>query len=163
MKIENDSFKEIKAHIEKVEQNVRQLAHAIVMRGSVHDDSKLRSPEKESFDEVTHALEGLTYGSEEYKANLAKLQPALKHHYEKNRHHPEHHERGVTDMTLVDIVEMFSDWSAATERHADGDILKSIKTNTARFELGEQLAQIFVNTAKYYKMGKGIRKEATDE
>lgn len=36
---------------------------------------------------------------------------------------------------------------AATERHADGDIMKSIEINKGRFELSEQLCNIMRNTA----------------
>lgn len=38
------------------------------------------------------------------------------------------------------------DWKAATERHADGDILKSLEINRVRFGISDQLAQILQNT-----------------
>jgi hypothetical protein len=53
-------------------------------------------------------------------------------------------------MDLYDIIEMFLDWKAATERHADGDILKSIEINKGRFKMSEQLYEIFLNTALRY-------------
>jgi hypothetical protein len=52
----------------------------------------------------------------------------------------------VDGMNLLDLVEMFCDWKAATMRHADGDISRSITQNTERFSLSPQLAQIFQNT-----------------
>ena len=51
-------------------------------------------------------------------------------------------------MDLVDVVEMFCDWTAATKRHNDGDIFRSIELNEKRFGLGEILASLFKNTAK---------------
>jgi hypothetical protein len=42
---------------------------------------------------------------------------------------------------------MFFDWKAATERHADGNIMQSIEINKGRFELSEQLCDIMRNTA----------------
>jgi hypothetical protein len=52
----------------------------------------------------------------------------LKHHYSHNRHHPEFFgEDGVDGMTLVDLIEMLADWKAATERHDDGDLAKSLE------------------------------------
>lgn len=54
----------------------------------------------------------------------------------------------VDGMTLLDLVEMFCDWKAATERHADGSIEKSIKHNKGRFNLTDQLASILNNTRK---------------
>jgi len=62
---------------------------------------------------------------------------------------------GIRGMTLVDLVEMFCDWCAATERHEDGDIGRSIDVNMGRFGYGEALASIFVNTAQEYNMGRG--------
>jgi hypothetical protein len=52
----------------------------------------------------------------------------LKHHYAYNRHHQEFFgEDGVDGMTLVDLIEMLPDWKAATERHDDGDLAKSLE------------------------------------
>jgi hypothetical protein len=50
-------------------------------------------------------------------------------------------------MNLIDLVEMLCDWKAASERHNDGNIKKSIEINTARFGLSWQLAKILENTA----------------
>jgi hypothetical protein len=60
----------------------------------------------------------------------------------------------MAGMTLVDLIEMFCDWCAATERHEDGDIGRSIDVNMKRFGYGETLASIFVNTAQLYGMGR---------
>lgn len=126
----------------------------LLERHAKHDLSKIKEPEKSVFDEVTPLLDKLTYGSDEYNKMLKKMKPALDHHYEHNRHHPEHYENGMKDMTLVDVVEMFCDWCAATDRHDDGDITKSIKHNAERFGYDEVLANIFANTAREYGMGK---------
>jgi hypothetical protein len=53
-------------------------------------------------------------------------------------------------MTLVDVVEMFCDWLASSQRHADGNILKSIDYNKDRFGMAEQLTTVLENTAKLY-------------
>jgi hypothetical protein len=116
-------------------------------RAVSHDDSKMESPELALFDEYTPKLAGCTYGSEEYQKFLVELKPALDHHYAVNRHHPEHFEEGVAGMNLVDVVEMFCDWFAASKRHDDGDIYKSINFNKDRFHLPVELVSIFHNTA----------------
>jgi hypothetical protein len=54
----------------------------------------------------------------------------------------------VDGMSLLDLVEMFCDWKAATERHADGSIEKSIQINKKRFELSDQLVSILEATRK---------------
>ncbi|WP_260858005.1 DUF5662 family protein [Bacillus sp. FJAT-22090] len=79
------------------------------------------------------------------------MQVALKHHYENNSHHPEYHQDGIRGMDLLDVVEMFCDWKAATMRHADGDINKSIEINKERFGYSDELAQIFKNSVKIFE------------
>lgn len=53
-------------------------------------------------------------------------------------------------MNLVDIVEMFLDWFAATKRHNNGNIRTSIEINKDRFNLSEDLAQVFINTIELF-------------
>jgi hypothetical protein len=145
---ENDCRQETSEHMTRVAHVLDLITQHLDQRANTHDDSKLESPELEHFTRVTGQLRGLTYGSEEYKAALRDLKPALDHHYENNSHHPEHFENGVSGMTLIDLVEMFADWWAATRRHADGDIRKSIEHNRKRFELDPQLRRILENTVE---------------
>ena len=149
-----DSRPETKAHIAEVSKAILDIVNALTQRALAHDKSKLILPERRGFDEFTPKLKGSTYGSEEYKEFLAALKPVLDHHYAENRHHPEHHKDGIRDMTLVDLVEMFCDWRAATLRHADGDIRKSIEINKGRFGYSEELASIFQNTARELWFGE---------
>ncbi len=51
-------------------------------------------------------------------------------------------------MSLVDLVEMLADWRAATERHDDGDMARSLKIQKERFGISDQLAQILENTVE---------------
>ena len=46
----------------------------------------------------------------------------------------------------LDILEMLCDWKAATLRHKDGDIRKSIEINQKRFGYSDELKRIFLNT-----------------
>jgi Family of unknown function (DUF5662) len=141
----NDTF----AHIRRVQQLLGGAAAELMHRADKHDLSKLRSPEKELFDEYTPKLKDSTYGSPEYQEFLKGLKPALDHHYANNSHHPEFFgEKGVNGMNLYDLLEMFLDWKAATERHANGDIFKSIEINKERFSISQQLCDIFKNTAE---------------
>ena len=54
-------------------------------------------------------------------------------------------------MNLIDMLEMICDWKAASERHADGDILKSIEINQKRFGYSDDLKNILINTAIFLK------------
>lgn len=134
-------------HIGRVNELMGVCATNVIERGAVHDQSKLISPEKESFDSLVPKLKEMAYGSPEYKAALAELKPALEHHYAANHHHPEHFKDGVAGMSLFDVLEMLMDWKAASERMKDGgNIARSIEINTERFGIAPQLAQILKNT-----------------
>lgn len=118
----------------------------LLRRATLHDESKLHSPEKELFDKYTPLLNTLAYGSPEYHESRAKLQVALDHHYAHNPHHPEHHADGINGMDLFDVVEMYCDWIAAGERTKDGSFTKSVEVNKGRFGMSDQLVKIFLNT-----------------
>jgi hypothetical protein len=62
-------------------------------------------------------------------------------------HHPEHYSNGIQGMSLLDVIEMLCDWKAATMRHADGDLSKSIEINQKRFGYSDELKSILINTA----------------
>lgn len=143
-----DSTVDTLKHIKRVSQLLTEAASELIKRANVHDNSKLESPEKEMYDELTPLLANSTYGSDEYKGFLRKLKPALDHHYKNNSHHPEHYPNGINGMDLFDIIEMFFDWKAAGERHNTGNIYKSIEINKDRFKMSPQLVDIFINTAE---------------
>jgi hypothetical protein len=171
--------KDTNEHINQVREFLMVVINNLSTRALIHDQSKLESPEIELFTEYTPKLKNTTYGSDEYKGFLEGLREALKHHYQKNSHHPEHYkkyvcngcfkefkkmpsrcdvcmysqfqeEADIKQMDLLDIVEMFCDWKAATLRHDDGDIYKSIDINQKRFRYSDDLAEIFRNTAKLF-------------
>lgn len=143
-----DSTQDTLDHIKKVQNYLLDVVLDLRQRSLFHDLSKLKSPEKEVFDAVTPKLKALTYGSDEYKAALVEMGDALKHHYAENSHHPEHFENGINGMTLLDVIEMLCDHKAASERHADGNLGKSLEINRVRFGISDQLMQILINTAR---------------
>jgi len=187
-----DSKPDTLKHIQTVQAFLLAFRLDLVTRAKNHDASKLESPEKEAYDILTPRLAGLTYGSDEYRASLREMKPAIQHHYAANSHHPEHYKfwvcpvcqtffrddevsvathlveeirlcplcckhgtimecslepaPGIYGFDLLDLVEMLCDWKAASLRHADGDILKSIEHNVERFNLEPQVASILRNT-----------------
>lgn len=147
---EYDSLKDTLAHADRVEELITELSEELRDRGMFHDQSKTEPPEKAVFDEYTPKLKHSTYGSDEYKGFLEAMGEGLAHHYAHNRHHPEHFENGIDDMTLVDLIEMLADWKAATERHDDGSLVRSLVIQQERFGISEQLAKILNNTAYAY-------------
>lgn len=133
-------------HIEMVRNIVDLIIVELMERARKHDQSKLKPPEVELFTEFTEKLRGMTYGSPEYEECRAAMGPALEHHYANNRHHPEHFKGGINDMNLVDLLEMLCDWKAASTRHNDGNLRRSIEVNGDRFGMSPQLVKIFENS-----------------
>jgi hypothetical protein len=143
-----DSSKDTLEHIRTVSKYLNKIIIELLYRAQNHDSTKLTSQEKEIFDIYTPKLKNSTYGSEEYKTFLKEMKVALDHHYDLNRHHPEYYQEGIDEMDLIDLVEMLCDWKSATERHADGDIEKSILINKERFDISDQLIKILQNTVR---------------
>lgn len=157
-----DSRPDTYGHIQTVQSLIGKVCRDLMRRSEEHDQSKLVSPEVEVFDEMTPKLAGSTYGSDEYKALLGQMKVGLDHHYAHNDHHPEYHAVGsigletdprlvasgyaISNMSLVQIMEMLCDWKAATLRHNDGEIRKSIEINQKRFGYSDELKQIMINT-----------------
>ena len=148
MSLQYDSTGDTNKHIAQVRGLLFEVIQELFVRFTEHDKSKLLSPEKDMFDEFTPKLKELTYGSQEYKDTLAEMGMALSHHYSVNRHHPEFFLDGLNDMNLLDLLEMLVDWKAASLRHKDGDIIKSIEINGERFMVAPQLERILINTIR---------------
>jgi len=140
-----------KIHVTGVYYFLHTISHGLLFRSKHHDESKFKEPELSEFAKIMETLKGRSceFGSEEYATvQHDGLNGARTHHYEENRHHPEHFANGIDGMNLLDIVEMFCDWLAATKRSSCGDIFKSIEVNRERFGLSPQLVAILNNTAK---------------
>lgn len=149
---------ETRKHQQEVARCMTEFAKALLARAAKHDASKLEEPERETFMEATKKLASMQYGSDEYKAALKEMGPALQHHYANNPHHPEFYEVNgfavgvppITCMNLVDVVEMACDWYASSKRGKDGSFRKSVAVNQERFELTPQLAGIIAQTKLYF-------------
>ena len=137
-------------HIHRVRELLSKVIVELDTRAREHDLSKLESPEKEIFGEYGDELSKTAYMSEEYKALLEKVKPAIEHHYAKNRHHPQYHKDGIDGMDLLDLTEMLIDWLSTTERVKNGNIRKSIELNAERFKIEPQLTKILNNTINRY-------------
>jgi hypothetical protein len=143
-----DSRPDTWKHIGYVQGFLSQAIQDLQIRARDHDLSKLTEPELSVFNEYTPKLRDSTYGSDEYKRFLDGMGEGLAHHYAANDHHPEHFAGGVADMDLIQLVEMLADWKAATLRHADGDLDRSIRQNAERFGYGVEIERALRHTAE---------------
>ena len=148
-------YQELLKHRKEVGELLGVALLDVISRIVTHDNSKFSDKEWPFFVEYTPRLKKTTYGSPKYKENLKKMAPAIKHHYANNRHHPEYFKEGVGGMNLVDLIEMLCDWIAATKRHEDGNIEKSLKINQKRFGYSDELNAVLRNTVEYLMNGGG--------
>lgn len=117
------------------------FASRLIARALLHDLSKFAPDEAKGFAEITRLLKEVPYGSARYKEALQSA--CIQTHYNRNRHHPEHHTNGLKDMTLMDVVEMLIDWRASTKRNPHGSMRKSLELNRKRFDGGQPPTSLF--------------------
>jgi len=120
----------------------------LMKRAFLHDLSKYGKHEEPYFRKYVHRLKDVEYGTGHYQSLLSAIKPALEHHYENNSHHPEYHENGFDDMSLLDQIELLCDWKAATRRHKNGSLKNSIEFNSKRFGYSEKTKKALLKTAK---------------
>ena len=110
---------------------LRELARRLEARADLHDQTKYAEDEFEIFVEIQKIARTEPYGSPAYMASVERL--GL--HYERNPHHPEHWPNGVSDMGLVDFLEMVMDWLAANYVFGNVTQEESRATQSKRFDL----------------------------
>jgi hypothetical protein len=141
MNVEEDT----KRHIERVRSLLCWCASELEVRADLHDASKLRSPEREMYEVWRPKLDSMNINSPEYQEALKQMGEGLTHHYQENRHHPEHFSEGLAGMTLVDVLEMVCDWKAAAERKGQA---VDMEWASRRFGFEAELYCIIENTVE---------------
>jgi len=135
-------------HIARVRELLGEFAIEMIRRGDVHDASKFTDVETgplDAWQRIIDAEGQAPFGSDAYKRQIAVLKPMLRHHYKHNTHHPQHYENGIDGMDLFDLVEMFFDWKAASERGGEG--VMNLTSACQIYDVSRQLRSIFHNTA----------------
>lgn len=151
--IETEEY--IKGHISRVRRHINTFIQLLIRRAENHDKSKLEEPELSWWKEMDKEPR-YPYGSEEYKQKIKRWNKVFKHHYQYNRHHPEYYEYGVSEMTLIDIVEMMCDWLGYKDTTTVTEALKVCDEQMARYDISEELRQIIFNTLlRYYSLMGG--------
>lgn len=135
------------SHINRVRALLQDFSADLDIRGRQHDLSKFSPVEAEPLQAMQDLIdrEGpALYGTDEYRRRTALLGPMLDHHYAHNSHHPEHYPDGIAGMDLLDLVEMFHDWKAASERGGDSAI--GLSYCVEKYGIPPMLASILQNT-----------------
>lgn len=136
-------------HIQLVRHFLERATDALTERGRLHDASKFDEPERSLFRDNMAKRDSVPFGTPAYREHLKRVKPALDHHYAVNRHHPEHHTSGISDMSLVDLLEMVCDWMSAAMKTHDGDVAcvhRSIEANQERFGYSDEIRGILHHT-----------------
>lgn len=129
----------IKRHITLVQKFLVSLAKQLEKRAIEHDVSKFNEDEFFGFVQINRVAREHKYGSDEYRASLNAVEPnPIKLHYSRNSHHPEYHKNGVSDMSLIDIIEMVIDWKAASLTYGQSSLEESLEVSIKRFRLNPE-------------------------
>ena len=142
----SEFIKDLVQHKQWVAENMQVAANDLFRRAAIHDNSKFEPEEFEPYEEAFPNLQKYAYGTEELRAELRKIKPAIHHHFSVNRHHPEYFgETGINGMNLIDVLEMVCDWMAASKRSQTG-IAKGLEINKERYGISDQLFEIIKHT-----------------
>lgn len=145
----SDYLTDLVEHKRLVAQYLQVIADDLFRRAAVHDNSKFSPEEYEAYEEAFPGLQKYAYGTEEFKAELAKIQPTITLHYRVNDHHPEHFPDGISGMNLIQIIEMACDWLAASHR-SQTSFAKGLDINKQRFGIDDQLFGSIKATIEHY-------------
>ena len=141
-----DSTENTKKHIKRVQELLLEIQLNLARRAAIHDRTKLESPEKEAYDFIDPILHTLRYGTPEYEECLLKVEEARRHHFNNSLHHPESFYRRIRGMSLLSIIEMLADWRVASEKPTGGNFRESVEYNIKKYNINDDLAEIFRNT-----------------
>jgi hypothetical protein len=123
-------------HQALVRKYLLQLAKALEARALVHDLSKLQLDEFSGFVEIQQIARQHKLDSPEYKASINHQ--AVQLHLARNPHHPEYHDDGIYDMSLLDLIEMVTDWKAAGETYGKTSLEESLPIQKERFKMTDE-------------------------
>jgi hypothetical protein len=91
-----ESQKDTIAHVAKVQFNLSAVIANLAERSTVHNRSKFEEPELLSgYESLQKSLQGVRYGTPDYRAALGAHEGVIMHHYAANTHHPEHWPNGI--------------------------------------------------------------------
>lgn len=154
---EEEFVKGYNTHVENVMKQMEFCKAILTNRAKNHDLSKKEEPERSMFIRSKKILDSSKYGSEEYKKSIEDMKKeALNHHYENNRHHPEHYSAGVEGMSIIDIIEMMCDWCAASNQYGT-DLQEAVEVSIKRFNLQETIMANIIRNSLIYFYKYGVR------
>ena len=117
-------------HKNNIKANLGSLSAELLKRAELHDQSKLSPDELPGFIEIHNIAREHPIGSKEYEAAMRSA-TCIQEHFSNNSHHPEYH-NCVSDMGLLDIIEMVLDWKAAADTYGMKTLRESLDYQLSR-------------------------------
>jgi hypothetical protein len=142
-----DSKNLILEHISHVRTFLFKVISEIMARSADHDSSMFDPQEKKYLDEFIPVLSQNEKGSDEHKSALDYMVTGRDHHFQKNRHHLEHH-GSVGGMDLIDLIEWLCDQKAASVQ--EGNLSARLDMYFKKYDFPIQLMDIINNTVNRY-------------
>lgn len=139
----------IEKHISLVRQHIQTFIQLLTRRALHHDESKLKEPELTWWKQIDKEPK-YPYGSPEYNAKMSRWSKLFQYHYAHNRHHPEHYQFGVRDMTLIDMIEMLCDWLGYKDNLSISEAFQICETQMQRYDMSEDIRHLIFNTLCRY-------------
>lgn len=136
-------------HIHRVQHYLNGFIKNLIDRGHIHDQSKLAPPEVEYFAKYTDKLSATTYGSEEYKANMVAMKPAIDHHQANNDHHPEWFFQTEKWKSILNYEDLYEISSFGRVRSLDREV---IRENQGNFKKSGQIIGGYVTPHGYIRL-----------
>ncbi len=134
-------------HRRAVQRWMQQFAITLLRRAENHDNSKLKSPEFELWEQMDSEPK-YAYGTKEYFEKMDRYRPLFELHWKNNRHHPEHFERSYDDIDLIDILEMICDWLSYKDNLTYTQASELVSMQCERYNFSEELRELILNTLK---------------
>lgn len=136
----------------------QQDAIDILLLSQTHDSSKLYNREERAlYIKLSINLKDVKYGTPEY-FDIMSRNDVIQLHYKNNKHHPEHYEGGIYDMSPVYLLEMLADWMASHYRKSkafDAAFNEYLEFNRKRFNINDELFIRIENT--FISLSKNIK------
>lgn len=142
--ITDDYLHELVSHKKLVGHYLNQALYKLIRRAIEHDMSKFGPEEFWPYAYQLPRFREVEYGTPDYQECIKAIRPAIDHHFQQNRHHPEHFPEGIGGMNLLDVLEMVCDWMAASQRGGGGPLRLDLQQK--RFGIDDQLQGLIERT-----------------
>jgi len=139
----------IRNHIKRVQNKLSKLVAALLIRMREHDKSKLEEPEFSLWKKMDEEPR-YPYGTRKYNKKIKRYRELFEMHYKENPHHPEHFPNGISDMTLIDLMEMLCDWISYKDNIRVSEAIEMVEKQSKRFGYSDEIKNMLINTLNTY-------------